>query len=38
MKKKNGKKCVCNDLHISVPMGIFSKINIHKNIDCRLKT
>ena len=44
MKKKVKKKNFFwdNDLQggggVSVPMGIFPNINIHKNIDCHLKT
>ena len=41
MKKKKLKNFLCNDLQgggVSVPMGIFPNINIHKNIDCHLKT
>ena len=40
MKKKFEKKlCVmiCKG-GVSVPMDIFPNINIHKNIDCHLKT
>ena len=38
-KKKLKKKCVmiCKGGGVSVPMGIFPNINIHKNIDCHLK-
>ena len=29
---------ICKGGGVSVPIGIFPNINIHKNIDCHLKT
>ena len=40
MENKN-ENFLCNDLQgggVYVPMGVFPNINIHKNIDCHLKT